>query len=72
MNTLTPAEARSAERTVVRKVQHAQKRYHQQENPKAVLLAGQPGAGKTMLSSLILPRLGNDAVLINGDDYEAE
>ena len=68
-DTLTPAEASSAERTAVREVQYAQKRYHQQENPKAVLLAGQPGAGKTMLSSLILPRLGNDAVLINGDDY---
>ena len=69
MIALTPSEARCAERTVVREVQHAQKRYHRQENPKAVLLAEQPGAGKTMLSSLILPCLGNDAVLINGDDY---
>ena len=69
MSTLTSAEVRSVNRTVEREVKRAQERYRQQESPKAVLLAGQPGAGKTILSSLILPLLGDDAALINGDDY---
>lgn len=69
MSELTPSEARSFMRTVEREVKRTQERYHQQEQPKAVLLAGQPGAGKTMLSSIMLPRLNNDAVLVNGDDY---
>ena len=43
-------------------------RYHAYETPKAVLLAGQPGAGKTRLSSMVTLALGGDAVLINGDD----
>jgi len=47
----------------------ATKRFHQQMHPQAVLLAGQPGAGKTELSSMLLPTMDNDAALINGDDY---
>ncbi|MBR4702460.1 MAG: zeta toxin family protein [Oscillospiraceae bacterium] len=43
--------------------------YSAAEYPRAVLLAGQPGAGKTELSSMLLPTLGNNAVLINGDEY---
>lgn len=44
-------------------------RYHACKIPKAVLLAGQPGAGKTRLSSMVTQTLGGDAVLINGDDF---
>ncbi len=40
-----------------------------QEQPRAILLAGQPGAGKTELSTMILSQLGNGAAFINGDDY---
>lgn len=47
----------------------ATRRFHPQTRPKAVLLAGQPGAGKTELSSMLLPTMENDAALINGDDY---
>ena len=35
-------------------------RYHAHEHPKAVLLAGQPGAGKTELSSMMTLALGGD------------
>ena len=69
MSELTPVEIRSVQRAVERELTRAQDRYHGQRTPKAILLAGQPGAGKTMLTSMILPMLGNDAALINGDDY---
>ena len=44
-------------------------RYHAHEQPKAILLAGQPGAGKTELSSMMTLALGGDAAFINGDDF---
>jgi UDP-N-acetylglucosamine kinase len=50
-------------------IELAAEHYSAAENPKAVLLAGQPGAEKTELSSMLLPSLGNNAVLINGDEY---
>lgn len=40
-----------------------------QEHPKAVLLAGQPGAGKTQLSDMLIANSNLKAVLINGDDF---
>ncbi len=39
------------------------------ENPTAILLAGQPGAGKTQLSSYFFRQSQNTSILINGDDY---
>ena len=42
---------------------------HRQEHPLAVLLAGQPGAGKTELSTMLLSGMRGDAAVINGDDY---
>lgn len=39
------------------------------ENPTAILLAGQPGAGKTQLSSYFFRQSKNTSILINGDDY---
>ena len=44
-------------------------RFHRQERPRAVLLAGQPGAGKTRLSSLAVSLMDGDAAFINADDY---
>ena len=44
-------------------------RFHSQERPGAVLLAGQPGAGKTRLSALAVSLMGGDAAFINADDY---
>ncbi len=43
--------------------------YHVQEHPRAILLAGQPGAGKTRLSSMAVSLMGGDAAFINADDY---
>ena len=47
----------------------ALRRTHRQEHPFAVLLAGQPGAGKTELSTMLLSQMRGDAAFINGDDY---
>lgn len=44
-------------------------RFHSQERPRAVLLAGQPGAGKTQLSALAVSLMDGDAAFINADDY---
>ena len=56
MSTLTAEELQAVERTVEREVIRAASRYHSHNKPKAILLAGQPGAGKTMLSSLVMER----------------
>lgn len=37
--------------------------------PAAILLAGQPGAGKTELSAMMAAQFDGDAAFINGDDY---
>lgn len=57
MGELTSAEVHAADRTVDRELKWAEKNIHAQATPKAVLLAGQPGAGKTVLSTLMLPSL---------------
>lgn len=44
-------------------------RCRRQETPRAILLAGQPGAGKTELSTMLISQFGGDAAFINGDDY---
>lgn len=44
-------------------------RFRSQERPRAVLLAGQPGAGKTRLSSLAVSLMDGNAAFINADDY---
>ncbi len=40
-----------------------------QERPHAILLAGQPGAGKTELSSMLVSLFDSGAAFLNGDDY---
>lgn len=39
------------------------------EHPQAILLLGQPGAGKTVLSTMLLSRFEDGAAFLNGDDY---
>lgn len=39
------------------------------EVPFAYLLAGQPGAGKSVLSDKIISQRGRNVIVINGDDY---
>ena len=45
------------------------RRCQSHDRPRAVLLAGQPGAGKTELSTMLISQLDGDAAFINGDDY---
>lgn len=37
--------------------------------PKAYILGGQPGAGKTVLQKVLLKQCGQNAIIINGDEY---
>ncbi len=37
--------------------------------PKRYCFAGQPGSGKTELSTMMIARMDSDAVFINGDEY---
>lgn len=39
------------------------------EHPQAYILGGQPGAGKTFLQDRLLKKLGENAIVINGDEY---
>lgn len=43
--------------------------YASHSDPSAVLLAGQPGAGKTILSAMLNRTFGGDAFFINADEY---
>lgn len=40
-----------------------------QENPSAVLLGGQPGAGKSFGTQEVSNRLNGNAIIINGDEF---
>ena len=44
-------------------------KYERHSNPSAVLLAGQPGAGKTVPSSMLSKALHDDVFFINADEY---
>ena len=44
-------------------------RYKCQSEPAAILLAGQPGAGKTVLSAMLNKFLRGDVYFINADEY---
>jgi len=47
----------------------AKQRFHSFEHPRAILLAGQPGAGKTVLSTMFLDQFNGDAAFVNADDF---
>lgn len=57
-------------KTVEREVSLITTRYSSHSLPKAYLLAGQPGAGKTLLSAYIARRYDGDIVLLNADEYK--
>lgn len=69
VNDLAAFENRDVEVVVQDQARQAMKLHQRQEYPRAMLLAGQPGAGKTELSSMLRSEMGGDAALINGDDY---
>lgn len=54
---------------VKKELERSSLRYSGQDDPVAVLLAGQPGAGKTQLSRIFRKGFSYDCVFINGDDY---
>lgn len=66
---LAAFEARDVEAVVQDEVKLAMSRYQWQAHPRAILLAGQPGAGKTELSSMLSSEMAGDVAFINGDDY---
>lgn len=39
------------------------------ENPKAIILGGQPGAGKSVMADIFSHAMDKDVVFISGDDY---
>ena len=66
---LAAFEDRDVEAVVQDEVKLAMSRYQRQVRPRAILLAGQPGAGKTELSSMLSSEMAGDVAFINGDDY---
>lgn len=39
------------------------------QNPKAIILGGQPGAGKSLLHRIYKKKFNQNIAIINGDDY---
>ena len=68
-NSLARFEDQDVEDVVREELNHAVAKYQARLHPVAILLAGQPGAGKTELSSMLIHGLEGKAVFINGDDY---
>lgn len=66
---LAAFEDLDVETVVQDEVKLAMSRYQRQAHPRAILLAGQPGAGKTELSSMLSSEMAGDVAFINGDDY---
>lgn len=56
------------ERVIVSELDEIEK-HNRHSQPTAILLAGQPGAGKTGLSSMLVKMFQNDVYLINADEY---
>ena len=69
INDLAAFEDCDIEVVVRDEVKLAMSRYQHQAHPCAILLAGQPGAGKTELSSMLSSEMAGDVAFINGDDY---
>ena len=65
--------SRFSENDVLKSVQYelynARSRLHPHDIPHAIILAGQPGSGKTVLSKMYFSRFSNDIAFVNGDDY---
>lgn len=69
IDSLAAFEARDVEAVVQNEAKLAMSRYQCQASPRAILLAGQPGAGKTELSSMLSSEMTGDIAFINRDDY---
>lgn len=69
MDDLTIFNERDIADVVEDELADAAERYTSATNPKAVLLAGQPGSGKTELASAMNRLLDHNAFFINADEY---
>lgn len=69
MNDLTSFSSTIVHAVVEEFVSKAEERHKPARDPSAVLLAGQPGAGKTVLSEIFSENHNGNSILINGDDY---
>ena len=47
----------------------ANKKLAKSENPSAILLGGQPGAGKSHGTQEVIKELENNVIVINGDEF---
>lgn len=68
-NSIAAFTSCDVETVVQDEVKLAISRYQCQASPRAILLVGQPGAGKTELSSMLSSEMAGDVAFINGDDY---
>ena len=68
-NDITAFEEQDIETVLADELADSEDRYEPTSHPTAVLLAGQPGAGKTELASAMSGMLDDNAFFINADEY---
>ena len=68
-NDITAFEEQDIEIVLADELADSEDRYEPTSHPTAVLLAGQPGAGKTELASAMSGMLDDNAFFINADEY---
>ena len=66
-NDITAFEEQDIETVLADELADSEDRYESTSHPTAVLLAGQPGAGKTELASAMSGMLDDNAFFINAD-----
>lgn len=68
MELLSAYNSADVEMVIQIELDYAEK-YKRHSKPTAVLLAGQPGAGKTVLSAMLNKAMCDDVYFINADEY---
>lgn len=66
---MTAFDEQDIETVLADELADSEDRYEPTDHPTAVLLAGQPGAGKTELASVMSGMLDDNAFFINADEY---
>ena len=70
-NDITAFEEQDIETVLADELADSEDRYEPTSYPTAVLLAGQPGAGKTELASAMSGMLDDNAFFINDEDRKS-